>query len=43
MTSTEFFEEKKEVRSKKPEVKKSVDEKESGKTFTAGDSIEFDL
>lgn len=41
----DLFEEKKEVSSKKQEVrgKKSGDEKESGKTFTAGDSIEFDL
>ncbi len=39
----DLFEEKKEVRSKKPGEKKSGDEDESGKTFTAGDSIEFDL
>jgi topoisomerase-4 subunit A len=36
-----LFEEKKEVGSKKKE--ESEDEKKSGKTFTAGDSIEFDL
>lgn len=38
-----LFEEKKEVRSKKKEVEKPEDKKDSGKTFTAGDSIEFDL
>ncbi len=38
-----LFEEKKEVSSKKKEGENSEEEKDSGKTFTAGDSIEFDL